>query len=164
MLEREHSEKLVSLQESLKHSEDKLRSNKELSDDLQSKVLSLEATVSEQTIALEEETHKNGLDLSKIEELELSLTQKHQELEESAKKNQFMQEKLESIESTLSKGKCKALKFFFRIYRLYLDDSELKKATAQAEEKYLEASNRLANCLKENIDLKRDLSTMCRRG
>jgi hypothetical protein len=40
----------------------------------------------------------------------------------------------------------------------------LKKATAEAEEKYLAASNRLADTLDENKVLEKNLSDVCRRG
>ena len=119
MLERELTEKFESLQESFKLSEEKLRFSEELSEDLQSKLSSLETTVTEEGAAFEEIAHKNKLHLSKIEELELLIAQKHQELEESAKNNQIMQEKLESIESTLSKGKLysKSVNFISTLFR-----------------------------------------------
>jgi ParB-like chromosome segregation protein Spo0J len=113
MLERELTKKFESVQESFKVSEEKLRFSEELSEDLKSKVSSLETTVTEKGAAFEEISRKNELHLSKIDELELLIAQKHQELEESAKNNQIMQDKLESIESTLSKGKFYFQNFHF---------------------------------------------------
>ena len=45
---------------------------------------------------------------------------------------------------------------------IYSDDSELKKATAEAEEKFLEASSRLTETLNENAGLNEELSKLHR--